>query len=408
MYDLLYGNNGLRLNIVRVMIPWTAEPLPPDDPLRKKGLKYNWPDKNCQIAFEGLEPALKRTHAIVYAVPFSPPSKWKSDHRSTLGGKLLPQYYADYADYLADFVLYSARVRHINVDVLSLQNEPDVVAPWDSTRWTGEELGTFLKLVALRLARQQSTTKIMMPEGSTWDHSALLATPSLDNRDARKYIGILASHSYGGYNAVEQGRGLLRGASERYMIPLWMSEYSIIGRPDDPGMEAALRLAHTMYLDFAHGDASAWIYCFSIFTHVFPGSMGVFSPPKDGTLVVPKRFWAFANYSRYVRPGWKRMRIDGLAFSNTGFVSPEGNEFVIVAINANANIDIVDSGTQPAEYNFGNWQISAVKAFSTSKDCDLAPFSDILAHDHSFQANLPSGSVTTFVGRLQSPRTTPN
>ncbi len=280
---------------------------------------------------------------------------------------------------------------------MSLQNEPDVAAPWNSARWTGEELRDFLKVAGPALQRRGLETKIMVAEGSTWPQAWLRAFPSLEDDTARQYIGLLASHSYNFGDQVQQGRELMRSASEQYEIPLWMSEMSLIGSPDDPSMRAAIEIAYTMYRDLVEAGASAWIYCFVIFTADFPGSMGVFSPPREGRLVVPKRFWAFANYSRFVRPGWRRVAVEGLGFANVAFVSPEGDRFAIVALNALPN-------QRPATYDFGEWEVDSVQAFCTSPEHDLAPLENVELGRHFFRTTLTPISVTTFVGKLRRPK----
>ena len=55
-----------------------------------------------------------------------------------------------------------------------------------------------------------------------------------------------------------------------------MSEMSLMQppAPDDPGMNAAIRVADYMHRDMVEGRASAWIYCFAIFTAEVPGKHG--------------------------------------------------------------------------------------------------------------------------------------
>jgi glucuronoarabinoxylan endo-1,4-beta-xylanase len=291
---------------------------------------------------------------------------------------------------------YYKKVHGLTVDVLSLQNEPDISVFWESCRWTGEELRDFLKVLAPAFRERGLSTKFMLSEGSSWDQAWMRVEPSLRDPQTRGSVGILASHSYGDDDLVDRGRDLFRAASEQFKIPVWTSEMSSMGAPDDPGMNTALKIAHLMYLDITRGGAGAWIYCFTIFTPEFPGSMGVLSPAtKQGRLVVPKRFWAMANYSHFIRPGWKRIQIDGLGFANSAFISPEGDRFAIVALNASLM-------PRPALYYFGAWRISSVQAHLTSQDSDLSPTFVTKVEPNHFEMNLPPRSVTTITGRLQA------
>jgi hypothetical protein len=184
-----------------------------------------------------------------------------------------------------------------------------------------------------------------------------------------------------------------------------MSEMSLMipPQPDDPGMNAAIKIAGYLHRDLVEAHASVWIYCFAIFTSTFQGSMGVLSPadgkgPLQGVLVVPKRFWAMANYSHFVGPGWKLMQIEGLGtlpgsdggLANTGFVNPNGNGFVIVVVNASAN-------PRAAAYDFGDRKIGGVEVFSTTAELNLAHVPSPAHLSNGFSATLPPMSVTTYV-----------
>ena len=164
-----------------------------------------------------------------------------------------------------------------------------------------------------------------------------------------------------------------------------------------------MKVAHYMYRDFVEAGVCAWIYCLAIarIDPIMPGSLGILAPPKNGTLAIPKRFWAFANYSRFVQPGWKRMRVEGLAFANAGFVSPQGDRFALVALNDAAH-------PRRASYDFGAWEPVDVETFRTSKDSDLAPVSGARVEGSTLRATLAPTSITTFVGRLRHAATPPH
>ncbi|MGP8258308.1 MAG: glycoside hydrolase [Methanoregula sp.] len=394
MYSLLYGEDGPRLNIVRLDISWGARPMAQ---AASGNLHYDWDeDPITQSIWKSVAQSLQHiAHPIVYAVPFTPPVQWKTEQRPNWGGRLQPEHYADYADYLADFVRYYKTVHGVTINVISLQNEPDIAAPWDSCRWTGAELHDFARVAGEIFRRQGLRTTIMAPEGSSWDQSWIHAAPILGDPKSRAYIGILASHSYGDDDLVDAGRAPMRSASERYRLPLWTSEMSLIGKPDDASIQTGLKVAHVMYRDLVEANVSAWIYCFTIFDAQFPGSMGILSPIKEGKLVIPKRFWTFSNFSHFVRPGWRRIDVQGLAFSNAAFVSPDEKEFVIVALNASGN-------WRPARYDFGNYNIKDVSTYRTSADSDLARVDSPTAQQHSFTTMIAPMSVTTFIGELSN------
>ncbi|MGA2620426.1 MAG: glycoside hydrolase [Thermoguttaceae bacterium] len=393
-YDLLYGDEGLRLNIVRLKISPNAQPVQQPD-----ARHYDWAgDGHTQSTWKAIEPVLKRTKPVIYAVPFTPPVRWKTNGQAGHGGSLKREHYREYAEYLVDFLDYHHKVLGVEVDVLSLQNEPGIAAPWDSCIWTGAELRDFLKIIAPLVHAHGLKTRLMLSEGTAWTGAWDHLLPTLQDAAARGLLDIMASHSYGA--ADDKARRLFAAASARNGKPVWMSEISLMfpPAPDNPSMGAAIQVARYIHRDLVEARASAWIYCFAVFTSKFPGSMGVLSPadcqgPLHGELVVPKRFWAMANYSRFVRPGWKLIEIDGIGYANTGFVDPKGDGFVIVALNPSAT-------PQPTVYDFGQKTIGNVEAFATTADLDLARTPAPETSPHRFSVTLLPRSVTTFAGTL--------
>lgn len=406
-YDLLYGTSGAELNIVRFTVSPLAQPIP-----AITNIGYDWAhNEETQAEWRAFQPILhpapapgmyilRRIKPILYAVPFSPPAQWK-DNNSLIHGSLRPEYYQAYAQYLVSFLAYWHSLG-ADIDVISVQNEPGIAAPWASCLWTGDQMRDFVKILAPMIQARGLHTKIMLSEGTNWSGAWMHLKPALDDPAGAPLVDVMASHSYqlvASDPYADPGRALFKQAWEQTHKPVWMSEMSLMQPPqnDDPSILAGLRIAHYIHLDMTEARASAWIYCFAIFVTYPPGttqqlgSMGVLSPSDlDGKLHVPKRLWAMANYSRFARPGWKLMEVDG-SFDNTGFVSPDGNSFAVVAVNPN---------TTPlaARYDFANRTIGNLKAYVTDDTRDLAPAAAPSAGAHDFAATLPPRSVTTFSG----------
>jgi O-glycosyl hydrolase len=398
-YDLLYGPEGVRLNIVRLTISPHAQPVKPpgSGDLKAGGTQYDWAgDDNTQAAWQSIQPVLKRTKPILYAVPFTPPPRWKDTGRPTKGGTLQPAHYRDYAEYLASFLEYYHKDLGVDIDVLSLQNEPGVAAPWESCLWTGAALRDFLKILAPQVRARGLATRFMLSEGTAWSGARDHLAPTLADPEAHRLLNIMASHSYGAPE--DKARSQFAAVSAKTGLPVWMSEMSLMfpPAPDDPGMPAALQTARFLHRDLVEAHVCAWIYCFAIFTSKFPGSMGVLAPadgagPLRGTLQIPKRCWALAHYSHFVRPGWKLMQIEGGGPDQTGFVDPQCATFVIVALNPGAQ-------PQAVTYDFGARNMGAVEAFATTAELDLARIPSPVRLPHRIHATLLPLSVTTFAG----------
>ena len=430
-YQLLYGEStvapvgalgvaGTRLNIVRLVVPPDAANLPSAGPPH-----YDWANNpGAKSEWQAIQPIYQLTTPLLYAVPFTPPAKWKSPplgaalpsalagHPPLVGqlsrGSLKPEYYQDYADYLTDFLLYYRDTLGHEISVLSIQNEPDVPALWHSCLWTPDAMHQFAIILGQTLQTRGLATKLMLSEGTNWSSAWAHLKPALDDAASRQFIGVLASHSYHDPRDPQaennKPREWFAAASEQYELPVWTSEMSLMQPPhtlhDDMTMKAALAVAGYIHRDVTFAHASAWIYCFAIFHANFPGSMGVLSPADGkarGHLMVPKRFWAMTNYSQFVRPGWLAVGMDGElphdAILNTAFIGPEGKRFVIVAAN-------VSLKPHPVHYTFDGLMIGAVTARVTSATQNLEPGTAPAVGQSTLDATLPPESVTTFAGNI--------
>jgi len=409
-YRLLYGDDGTELNIVRLTISPSAKPLAQPSP---QGLHYDWAgDAGTQKTWEAIAPALKGAHRKVtlYAVPFTPPVQWKTTDSPThgplaAGGSLKSEHFKDYAEYLADFLDYQHTVVGVDVDVLSLQNEPDVSAPWPSCTWTANALHDFLLVLAPAVHARKLHPEFMLTEGTKWTSAWAMLQPTLNDQATEKLLGVLASHSYPpkppNPAAQDEARTRMAGDADKFHKPVWMSEMSLMIPPqlDDPHMPAGLAVAYYLHRDIVVGHASAWIYCFAIFTYNFKGSMGVLSPADNpqtmGQLVVPKRFWTMANYSRFVKPGWKLVQVGSTeSVLNTAFISPDGRSWALVVVNTTDKPQVVT-------YEFSSPLQGAVEAFATTEQLNLGQVAAPSAQAHGISATLQPSSVITFTGRIE-------
>lgn len=80
----------------------------------------------------------------VMLTPWSPPPFMKTNGQKNGGGSLKKEYYPLWAAYICRYIL-EYRQRGLNVTMLSIQNEPKAVQPWDSCVFTAAEEREFLK-----------------------------------------------------------------------------------------------------------------------------------------------------------------------------------------------------------------------------------------------------------------------
>jgi glucuronoarabinoxylan endo-1,4-beta-xylanase len=319
--------------------------------------------------------------AKVWATPWSPPAAWKSNNDVANGGTLLPEHRADWAGRLADFAL-NMQAAGVPILALSAQNEPDYTAVWESCRWTPAELAAFVRdHLGPALVSRGVATRVLAAEPIGWTGLAAYGDALLGDATTRSYVSHIATHQY-------------TGAPFAYTAPathgkaLWMTEFSDSAAESDPGMDSALRVADTIHDFFTVAQGNAWHYWW-LTEGANTGSTGALT--EFGTLA--KRGWALGNWSRFVRPGHRRIASygPGQTLRLSAFVAPAGRRLSIVAVNSDSlarTVPLALSGG--AAPSLMPWETSAARSLGP-----LAPITP--AADGSFTLTLPARSVTTFV-----------
>lgn len=100
------------------------------------------------------------------ASPWSPPAFMKSNKKLTEGGKLLPEFKKAYAIYLSKFIK-AYKKENINIDYMTIQNEPNAKQVWESCIYNpSEELDLLIKYIYPEFKRNNINTKLLI-----WDHN---------------------------------------------------------------------------------------------------------------------------------------------------------------------------------------------------------------------------------------------
>ena len=92
----------------------------------------------------------KQMGLIVFASPWGQPAEWKTNGTSNAKnsdgttGKLKRENWPDYAQYLEDYVQY-LRKNGVELDAISIQNEPDWPAEYAGCLWSASEIAEFVK-----------------------------------------------------------------------------------------------------------------------------------------------------------------------------------------------------------------------------------------------------------------------
>ena len=317
----------------------------------------------------------------IWGTPWSPPASMKTNGSTTNGGSLLASDYQAYANYLSTYVLTLKNSYGFDLYAISLQNEPNYVASWDSCIWTGQQFHDFLANNLLpTFARNGVTTKIMMPEETGWFFD--LATATLNDPNTATGISIIAAHNYDGAQASPYPLGQNQGKR------LWETEVSSF-EAFDPSITNGLIWAQKINDWMTIANANAWHY-WDLLSGGASDNGALLGPSEQPT----KRLYVMGNFSKFVRPGYYRIGttaspVSGVSVS--AYKDPNTGKFAIVAINHNASAVTLD-------FALNGFTANSVAPWVTSSSLDLAQQPSISVGGSAFGATLPAASVTTFVG----------
>ncbi|QGV82400.1 hypothetical protein EIZ62_01210 [Streptomyces ficellus] len=223
-----------------------------------------------------------------------------------------------------------------------------------------------------------------------------------DSYDAsvRESIGKLNTHTYstGGRTGV---RDIAKGAGKR----LWMSEVDLGGGvPQNfTDMRPALDLTSRINEDIRELEPRAWVLWQAIedYENMTPahensnwGLIQTDFTPVDAAkepLRKNKKYWAMAQYTKFVRPGARVINTDD---ANTlAAMAPSGRGAVVVHSNptGSARTVTVDLG------GFARVSSAPVQRYTTDATQNLQRGADLTPSGKRVTVTLPPGSVTTFV-----------
>ncbi len=322
--------------------------------------------------------------ATIWAAPWTPPGAWKTNNSDINGGRLEPEFYAPWADRLADFV-QSMADQGVTLAYLSAQNEPNWVTDWETCEWTPVELVTFIRdYLGPALRSRGLATPIMAPEYQNWTEFAAYADPLLNDPTAASYLGVIAMHHYYG-SPYEYEAAAAKGRE------LWQTEMAVqtVGN----GMASALAMVRSVHDHLAVASVNAWHYWW--ITEASTDSPNALI--QGG--VATKRLWALGNYSKFLRPGSYRIgaapasggSLQGLLL--TAFRHEAAGILVVVVANPTTR-------TVTLPIRLADLRVGSVTPWVTSETLDLMAQTSVPGGG-TFTYDVPAQSVVTLVGKVQ-------
>lgn len=348
---------------------------------------YDWSKQSGQQWF--LEQANRYGVETLVAFSNSPPvSMTRNGIAHGSGGfqsNLHPEKREVFADFLCDVLLHFES-KGIQIDYISPINEPQY--QWETTKqegspWTNREVFNMVRTLDEKLSLRAINSKILSPEAADWRnlyerkgedyHSFQI--DAFHNPESPTYLGgfhsirnTFAVHSYWTNSSEKEILDTRRKAKEladKFQVELHQTEYSLIAlnhvekNPPETPWQVAQFIAKVIHFDLTEANVASW----SFWTAIAKGrnSMNRYlllelHPKSRRNLVYggdysrSKSLAALGHYSRFIRPGYRRIAVNYASALNeageqtlltSAYLSPDQSQGVTVLSNLSDSKQLV-------------------------------------------------------------------
>lgn len=371
----------------------SIEPTNPGGPNAKPD--YVWDHYNSG-QFPLAQQAYARGLQTLYADAWSAPGYMKTNDDENNGGYLCGvtnescasgDWMQAYANYL---VQYARFYKESGVDVthLGFLNEPQFAATYAGMLSNGTQAADFIRLLAKTIKKSGLDLKINCCDGIGWDdQEAMMAGLEAGPDPAINYLDVVTGHGY--------------DSAPTYPLSTnkktWLTEWADLSGGFTP---------YTFYNNGGPGEGLTWANHIQVALRDAGVSGFLYwigaenSTTNSGLInlinneVIPsKRFWAFAQFSKFVRPGARRIAAVSSHANVTvsSFENKDGRIATQLLNQGNSNVEVKVQIT-------GLKSGASIKPYLTNNDNDLEPLASIaVAKGGSFQAEIPAWSMVTYL-----------
>ena len=377
LFNLLFKELGL--DILRIRNDYDIDP--------------NSMQATIEIAKSG-EAALGQDLKILMS-SWSPPATLKSNG-NTIGGTLKKVngkfVYDEFAQWWYNSVA-SYTKGGVKIDYISIQNELDYEAPWNSCRFTPtEKLDT--NLAAFNIAFEIIWHKLNAEMGS--DIPKILTPESSGLGNSKEYIENLdsLSHVYGYAHHLYDCSGC--GSAPDRFIPRMISYNNLAvqngNKPvfqtefeDEPGTWAdAINTALVIHNSLTVEKVAAYLY-WDLF---WATGTALVSMDDESSYTVKPTYYAFKQYSAFIDADWQRVETstDNTGIRISAYIGPDNKKLTAVIINT------TDSTNISLDLSVKNFSIARGEIYRSSQmeNCVL-----IGKYNKRAPMKIPANSVTT-------------
>ncbi len=407
--SLLYSpTHGAGLTILRNEISadagFTIEPRAPSSPDAKPlYLTLAEVDQDQgQLWFAKL---IKADYGVsdVFADAWSAPAFMKTNDSAIHGGTVCGapgatcesgDWRQAYANYLVQYAKDYAAAG-VPLSYVGPENETTIAPPQDSMIMSPAQSANLMAVLGATLARSGLSTRAECCASIGWNYAQQYAAAIETDEAANTATALFTSHGY--FVAPDSP---LRGWSK----PVWETEWAPFGfQPWDPAWDdgspsSGFTWAQNIYTGLTAANLGAFFYFWGASMTSLTGPNTGLVEVKGNTVATSGRLWAFASYSRFIRPGAVRL---GTTTSGTGlevgaFRNSDGSIAVVALNSANT--------PQVATFSLRGLGGAHVTPYLTDTTHELSAQTPTTVRDNAFTATLPARSVVSYDIRSRATR----
>jgi O-glycosyl hydrolase len=382
------SSNSSASNFMNSIEPFS--PGYPNDPPH-----YVWDHYNSG-QFPLAQQAYARGIQTLYADAWSAPGYMKTNGDDSNGGYLCGvantscatgnwmQAYANYLVQYARFYLESG----VKVTNIGFLNEPQLDVTYASMLSNGTQAADFIRVLGKTIKASGLDLKINCCDGVGWqEQEAMLPGLQAGPDPAINYLSVITGHGYSSPPNFTLSTHLKTWMTEWADLTGDYTPYTFY---DDGGPGEGLTWARNIQVAFVAANVSAFVYWEAAENAT---SNSALIDLLGNTVVPSKRFWAFAQFSKFARPGARRVEA---ASSNplltvSSFINTGGSVAtqVISSATTEYSIDLQVKGCD------GN---SWATPYLTDNAHNLTQLPHIRAsRDGVFTTSIPAFSLVSFV-----------
>ncbi|MGP4110998.1 glycoside hydrolase family 30 protein [Streptomyces sp. 4N509B] len=294
-----------------------------------------------------------------------------------------------YADYLLQYVRFYAE-EGIEITDLGFTNEPDLTTSYASMRFSPQQAVDFARVLGRTIEDSEFPgLNLVCCDAAGWEVQRPFTSAIEADPEASSLVDLHTGHNY-----VNQARSPLPTDE-----PTWMSEWSPNGDRwneawDDGSGFDGMTVARDIHAALTQAGVTGYVYWFGAST----GTTRGFVQMDGASYNVSKRLWAFAAYSRFIRPDAVRLdawsgssNVSVTAFRNAGDPSSGGGSTVLEILNNGY-------GTENQTFSLTGGTVAGTgSVYLTDAGHDLERTGEASVSGGQLSLRLPPRSLTTVV-----------